>query len=75
MINGTYCLPCFGLLVVLVAAAKIHFAYQALVASTKQSRQVDNPGSVKRHSGLPGLLCALYLRLFFQVIFLPRKMA
>jgi hypothetical protein len=60
MINGTYCLPLFGLLVVLVAVAKIHLEYQALVAGTKQNRQVDNAGRLKRQPGLPGLFCALY---------------
>jgi hypothetical protein len=32
-IKGFYCLPCFVLLVLLVAAAKIHFEDQALVGA------------------------------------------
>ncbi len=37
--NGMYHLPCFVLLALLAANAKIHFEEQALVASSKQSRQ------------------------------------
>jgi hypothetical protein len=40
-INGTYCLPCFALLVLLVANPKIHFKENALVSSTKQNTQAD----------------------------------
>jgi hypothetical protein len=35
LINGKYCKSCFVLLVLLVAAAKIHFEEQALVAGTQ----------------------------------------
>jgi hypothetical protein len=35
LINGKYCQSCFVLLVLLVAAAKIHFEEQALVAGTQ----------------------------------------
>ncbi len=41
LIKGTYCLPCFALLVVLVATAKILFEELASVARTKQSNQTD----------------------------------
>jgi hypothetical protein len=44
LINGTYRLPCFVLLVVLVATAKSHFEVQALVAGTKQQ---NNQAGVK----------------------------
>ncbi len=47
--DGTYCLPCFVLIELLVATAKIHFEDQALVVSTKQSRQADQAG---RQAGL-----------------------
>jgi hypothetical protein len=33
--DGTYRLPCFALLALLVAAAKTHFEEQTLVAGTK----------------------------------------
>jgi hypothetical protein len=36
-----YYLPCFVLLVLLAAAAKIHFKQQAPVTCTKQGRQAD----------------------------------
>jgi hypothetical protein len=51
MINGTYCLPCFALLVLLVAGTKIHFAEQVPVTGTKQSSQADKAG---RQTGQAG---------------------
>jgi hypothetical protein len=39
LINGTYRLYCFWVLLLLVAATEIHFEEQALVAGTKQRRQ------------------------------------
>jgi hypothetical protein len=36
-----HCHPCLVLLVLLVAATKIHFEERALVVGTKQSRQAD----------------------------------
>ncbi len=51
MINGTYCLPCFALLVQLVAGTKIHFQEQALVTGTKQSSQADKAGRQTRQAG------------------------
>jgi hypothetical protein len=41
LINNMYHLPCFVLLVLLVATAQIHFQEQALVGGTKQSRQAN----------------------------------
>jgi hypothetical protein len=41
LIYGTYCLPCFALLVLLVAATKIHWEEQTLITATKQSSQSD----------------------------------
>jgi hypothetical protein len=41
-------LPCFALLVLLLAAAKIHFEEQALVAGTKHSCQAAKSG--EKHS-------------------------
>jgi hypothetical protein len=55
-----YHLPCFALLVLLVAAAKIHFQEQALVVGTKQSSQADKAGRRTRQLGLPALFCARY---------------
>jgi hypothetical protein len=58
---GTYRLPCFALLVLLVAAAKIHFEEQALVAGTKQSRKADMADRLASQAGWQGwqacLLC------------------
>jgi hypothetical protein len=45
LINGPYHLPCFALLVLLVATAKIHFEEQLRVLGTKQSRQADKADS------------------------------
>ncbi len=45
------------MLVMLVATAETHFEEQALVAGTKQSRQV---GWLTRQLGLPALICARY---------------
>ncbi len=39
LINCMHLRPCFVFVVLLVAAEKIHFKEQALVAGTKQSRQ------------------------------------
>jgi hypothetical protein len=54
-----YPLPCFVLLVLLVAASKIHFEEQALIMSTKQIRQIglqdrqaDKAGRLTRQAGL-----------------------
>jgi hypothetical protein len=52
------CLPCFALLVLLVATAKIHFEEQVLVAVTKQSSQADKAGRLARLSGLYALVWA-----------------
>ncbi len=41
LINAIYCLPCFVVLVLLVATAKIHFEEQAVVVGTKQSSQAN----------------------------------
>jgi len=41
LIDGMYCLPCSGLLELLVVTAKIHFEEQTLVAGTKKSTQAD----------------------------------
>jgi hypothetical protein len=51
LINGRYCLPCFALLVLLVAGTKISFEEQVLVTGTKQSRQADKAGRLTRQSG------------------------
>jgi hypothetical protein len=61
LINGMYYLPCFALLVILVATTKIHFEEQALVASTKQSSQADKSGRLARLAGMPAcfVLCPL----------------
>jgi hypothetical protein len=67
LINGTYYLPCFALLVMVVASTKILFKKQALAAGTKQSRQADKSVRLKRQSGLPALFCAIYYRLLFQM--------
>ncbi len=53
LINRLYCLPCFALLVMLVAAAKIHFEEQAQVGGTTQSSLPNKTGRLTRHSGLP----------------------
>jgi ABC-type dipeptide/oligopeptide/nickel transport system permease subunit len=65
LINAMYHLPCFSLLVVLVAAAKIHFEDHALVADT--SMQVHYSGRQTRWSGLPTLFLACYQCLLLQV--------
>jgi hypothetical protein len=54
-----YHLPCFALLVLLVAPSQIHFKEQALVAGTKQSSQADmlagrQADNAVRHCGLTG---------------------
>jgi hypothetical protein len=41
LINGMHCHPSLVLLVLLVAATKIHFEKRALVVGTKQGRQAD----------------------------------
>jgi hypothetical protein len=41
LINSMYHLPCFVLLVLLVATAQIHFEEQALVGGTQQSSQAN----------------------------------
>ncbi len=41
LIIGMHCLPCLGLLVLLVAAALILSEEKVLVAKTNQSRQAD----------------------------------
>ncbi len=41
LINGTYHLPCFALLVMSGATAKFHSEEQELTAGTKQSSQAD----------------------------------
>jgi hypothetical protein len=53
-------LPCFALLVLLVAVAKIHFEEHALVAGTKQSSQADKAGRATSQLGLAALFCARY---------------
>jgi len=56
-----YRLPCFGLLVLVVANAKIHFEEHALVAGTKQISQADKVVRLTRQTGWQGcqacLLC------------------
>ncbi len=46
-----YHLPCFALLVLLVATAKIHFEEQALVAGTKQSSQAEKADRLTSQAG------------------------
>jgi hypothetical protein len=50
LIDGTLQMPCWGLLVLLVPAAKIHSKEGALVAGTKQSRQTDKAGRLTRQA-------------------------
>jgi hypothetical protein len=59
LINGTYQLTCFALLVLLVTAAKIHFEELALVAGTdKAFRLARQPGSqVKQANKVIGGAC------------------
>jgi hypothetical protein len=55
-----YGLLCFAMLVLLVAATKIHFRKQVLVAGTKQSRQANKTGRPIRQAGHIGsLVCQL----------------
>jgi hypothetical protein len=60
------------MLVMLVAAAKMHFEKQALVAGTKQSSQDDKAGKVTRQAGMAVghacfVLCQLQHPHFVQV--------
>ncbi len=48
LING---MPCFVLLALLKAAAKVHLEEQALVEATKQSWQGDKAGRQTREAG------------------------
>ncbi len=41
LIKGTYSLPCFAFLLLLLATTKLHFEEQALVEGRKQSSQAD----------------------------------
>jgi hypothetical protein len=56
-----YCLPCFALLALLLATAKIHYDEQELLAGTKQSNQADKAVRLIMQAGLQGswacLLC------------------
>ncbi len=61
MLNGTYPLPCLSGSILLVAAAKTHSENQALVAGTKQSKQVKEAGRLTGQSGLPNLFQACLL--------------
>jgi hypothetical protein len=42
LINDTYRLPCFALIALLVATAKIHFEEQAIVVGTKQNKKAQS---------------------------------
>jgi hypothetical protein len=66
------CLPCFVLLVLLVAAAKIFFEEQALVAGTKQCWQADKavgPGCIV----VPATSAFCSKLIFCQLIYLEQS--
>jgi hypothetical protein len=56
-----YCLRCFALLVLSVAAAKIHFEEEALIAGMNQSSQANKADRLTSQAGRKGsrasLLC------------------
>jgi hypothetical protein len=64
LINDIYCLPCFAMLLPLVAAAKIHFEEQELLTDTEQSSQANKAGRPTSQAGQKGsLACHFVMRL------------
>jgi hypothetical protein len=51
LINGTYHLPCFALLVLSEATAQFHSEEQELAAGTKQSSQADKADRLTNQTG------------------------